>query len=385
MYNKRNITVLLSLFAILPVSAQLDGDGFYRVQNTNTERYVSIIDDESYTILATTDPDLSALVTRKGFDNIVGDPSTVFYIEYMGTRSSDNNKYYDMEGQGTGIYAISKHYLYIKSFTSDDGTYYRAWAEEYGNAFYVSDEKGDYDPGYIGTNNGYKNWYIWPVTSDNDDCYFGIVPTVEANGKYYATIYCGFPMEAASDGVKFYYVEGTWGDECYYNELTTVPAKTPVIVECSSEDPSDNRVDMLTGSYSSISDNILGGVMFNADIMHHDDNYTAYDENSMRVLGVLSDGSIGFIKADEDDSNIDEDGHLLANSAYLDISSSSNATDEIKMLLVTAGINEVSVDDETTPSDIYTLSGTKVRSNSTSTEGLNPGIYIINKKKVIVK
>lgn len=368
------LSAFLAVFAMPSMAQQLDGDGFYRVQNVDTERYISIIDNTSYTQIATTSPDVSSLVTRKGFENISGDPSTVFYIEYKGTRSSDDNKYYDLQGQGTDIYEISAHYLYIRYFSAYN--YYRAWAEESGQSFYISDEKGDYDPGYVSTNRSYKNWYILPVSSTGDN-YFGISPTVEANGKYYATMYCGFPMQAISEGVKFYYICGVKNETAYYKEIDgVVPAKTPVLIECASSDPSENRVDMVTGSYTAISGNYLGGVMFHAFLNNHDVNATLYDEDTMRVLGTLSDGSIGFVKASASDF---DDEALPANTAYLKVS--SGEADELPLDDYTNGISEVTLDtDNNAP--VYSLSGIMI---SDTTDGLPKGVYIKNNKKVVIK
>ena len=41
--------------------------------------------------------------------------------------------------------------------------------------------------------------------------------------------------------------------------------------------------------------------------------------------------------------------------------------------------------DENPVSDINTLSGVTVRKKATSTKGLRPGVYIWNKKKIVVK
>lgn len=49
-------------------------------------------------------------------------------------------------------------------------------------------------------------------------------------------------------------------------------------------------------------------------------------------------------------------------------------------------INSVSADESTSDRGaVYSVSGRLVRSGSTSTEGLPKGVYIINKKKVVVR
>ena len=77
MKRKAIIPLLLLLFAV-PVLAQLSGDGYYRVQNFKTKRYISIIDNKSQGVNVTsTRYDVNAIVTIPGFDRAVSDPSTV--------------------------------------------------------------------------------------------------------------------------------------------------------------------------------------------------------------------------------------------------------------------------------------------------------------------
>lgn len=380
--NNKKLLLLLALFMPLAANAQLDGDGFYRVQNADSKRYISIKDNTSSTksATATTTPDLTALISKASFDNVVGDLSTVIYVIYVGTRSSDD--YYNLLGQGANVYEMVNHYLYVKEFTDDDyGTYYKAWAEDSGLSFFLSDQREDYEEGAIGSNGSYNKWYILPISADNDDNYFGIDPEISYDGKYYTTIYSGFPMQAASDGVKFYYIQEISDGYAFYAEIDgVVPAETPVVVECSSADPSDNRVELLYGDYTAISDNYLGGVMFHAFITGHPDNGTLYDETTMRVFGTLSDGTLGFYKASASDY---DDEALPANTAYLNVSTGS--ADEFRFIDITSGIKTVSVSDDDEPSDIYTLTGIKVGSNAASLDGLAPGVYIYKNKKVVVK
>ena len=43
---KQIITALLAAILAISASAQLNGDGFYRVQNNMTERYIYVLDDK---------------------------------------------------------------------------------------------------------------------------------------------------------------------------------------------------------------------------------------------------------------------------------------------------------------------------------------------------
>ena len=66
--------------------AQLSGDGYYRVQNTVQERFISIVDNRGSISVQATDADMGALKTLGGgFDRVVSDPSTVIYFNKRGS------------------------------------------------------------------------------------------------------------------------------------------------------------------------------------------------------------------------------------------------------------------------------------------------------------
>ena len=58
-------TASMSLFMSTAAFAQLGDNGFYRVQNKATSRYVGIIHDRSETEVVTTQADLNALRAYK--------------------------------------------------------------------------------------------------------------------------------------------------------------------------------------------------------------------------------------------------------------------------------------------------------------------------------
>ena len=66
------ITAALSLSVFLTANAQLGDNGFYRVQNNATGRYVGIIHDRSETEVVTTQADLNALRAYKNWDWVYG-------------------------------------------------------------------------------------------------------------------------------------------------------------------------------------------------------------------------------------------------------------------------------------------------------------------------
>ena len=193
-------------------------------------------------------------------------------------------------------------------------------------------------------------------------------------------MYGGVADNHYSEGMKTYVVDRVWDGKVVIREVEgTVPRMTPVIIECGSDNISDNRLNFTMDNGSNIESNKLKGVMFNIYYREHN-NRVLNDPNTIRVLGVCSDGKPGFIT-----KSTDELMSLPANTAYLQVSAGSPA--ELPLITYeeyTAGIDGVSMD-ENPVSDITTLSGVTVRKKATSTEGLRPGVYIWNKKKVVVK
>ena len=273
---------------------------------------------------------------------------------------------------------IISHYLYIRDETKGTGNKYRAFAVESG-VYYLCDLTGTSDNGALGTNKTNKFWKINPFGPDTDN-YFGVKPTVEADGKYYATLYCGFAYNHYSEGMKSYVVDRIWDGKVVIRQIEgTVPRLTPVIIECGSADFSENRLDFTLDKGTSILSNQLKGAMFNIYYRDHN-NRVLNDPNTIRVFGICSNGKPGFIS-----KSTSELVSLPANTAYLQVPSGSPAEMPIMSYEeYLAGIDGVTIDDNIT-SDITTLSGVTVRKQATSTDGLRPGMYIWNKKKIFVK
>ena len=74
------------------------------------------------------------------------------------------------------------------------------------------------------------------------------------------------------------------------------------------------------------------------------------------------------------------DGTKIENAQFVTVN--HEAKDFGSIMITSTGIQEVNMDK---PMDIYTINGCMVRSQSTTTEGLKKGIYIINNKRTIVK
>ena len=126
---KRIQLLLITVVCAISVHAQLNGDGFYRVQNEKTKRFITVVDNRGSINLQTTDADLNALRTVEGFERVVSDPASVVYIKKM-------TKGYDLQSQGMDTYAMISRELLVLDF--EDGTY-AAYATQSGLTKYLSD------------------------------------------------------------------------------------------------------------------------------------------------------------------------------------------------------------------------------------------------------
>jgi hypothetical protein len=380
MKHIRTTFVALLLTIAATSFAQWTKNGYYRVLNEATERYITIIDNKAKVSTMSTYIDLGALVTVSGFDRVVSNPASIIYIRYEKSPSL-----FSLASQGTDTREITGEYLTIQPSTTNRNAYW-ACGKKGGSLVYLNDVYSLYDTSEVGTNGSGKtrNWYILPVNKDIDKQYFGIKPEIEYNGKYYATIYAYFPFKL-NEGMKAYSITLNTNSVAVYKEITgTIPRSTPVLIECSSPTPDGNRIDIVDETTTSISGNKLEGVWF---CSHKDGhiNRKAYSSSTMRVLGLTQDGKLGFITAP--DSYLSYDGgkyYLPANKAYLPVT--SNSQSELYIMSeedYLAGVSTISIDD-VKQSAVYTLTGLQVRKRDESTEGLSKGIYVVKGKKIIV-
>ena len=378
---KKNIlfSLVLSCLTVLPAAAQMFGEGFYRVQNYNTKRYITIVDNKSYTVKNSGNPELGALLSYGDIDYVRSTPSTIVYINDIGPDGAGYSC--NIWGQGTSVFELAGMKINVAPSKSVSNAY-RCYGSYKGNIIYLSDEDDIYDPGGImSTQKVNLDWYVIPISSASDN-YTTVKPTVSAGGKNYANYFSGFGSKAVSAGVKFYYICSIEGGKALYKEITgTVPHSTPIIVECPSTNLADNKIEPVFTYDSNYSDNLLDGVFYHIKKGKHN-NLVAYDANTMRVLGVCSDGSVGFVTKSAADF---DKGALPANSCYLKVPAGSPA--ELPLMSYesyVSGVKGVQVEDNKVD-DITTLSGVTVRKKATSTAGLRPGVYIWNKKKIVVK
>ena len=304
--RKQSLTLLSLVFATAAF-AQLSGNGYYRVQNQQTTRYITIQDNRGSIDMASTKADMMAIKTKRYFDNVVDDPSSIIYIEKVGSQ-------YNLLGQGCNTKDIvAGRYLNIKQ----NGPTYQAYGTVAGIDIYLSDSRSMLDPdypeeGYLVQNGegAYRNWYIRPV-NQNDEQYFGFRSAFTVGNLRYTSNFASFPIKAHSSGLKFFKVTKVDGDKAVWEEIQgTVPAATAVIVQCPGDNPTDNRADIVDVETTVPADNLLKGVYFcNGEPGDTHFNKVTYDPNTMRLLGITSKGKLGFVTSTE--------AYLPRNRAYL--------------------------------------------------------------------
>lgn len=387
--KKRLFLLLLGCATMLGAQAQLSGAGYYRVKNVSSGRYMSLSDNQSRGVdFNSCTADCGAMQTSKIMDNIYSDPGSIFYLDHIDGVS------YNVVGQGTSLHDIINYYIYI----SPVGSYYKIYQEQKGQRVTLSDlDDVEEDESYVATTGGKTTWYITPLnTTDN---YIGVKPTISVGDKHYAAVFAGYPYTLGA-GMKAYYINKVIENEgvVIIKELTgTIPAKTPVLIECSSTDISKNQITPVLNSDAVPSDNLAMGVYFClGDRWSAHYNSTKFDPSTMRVLSLNTYGNLAVSTSTQNLKTVmieprGADGkHLTvtaipANSWYIPVSSS--APSELK--LVTAeqyatGIKDITVKPASLY-NVYTLEGVQIKKNATSISDLHQGIYIINGKKVVIK
>lgn len=301
---------------VLPVFADLEGDGYYRVQNAITKRYAYLLDNKGSMNASTSSVDVRALELFLGFDRACSDPSTIFYIDKVDGTKSD----YDIAGQGTSLHKfLNKYMSVLKGKVIDGQQAYYAYGKDSGLTKYIGDLNSSLTDvqglASADVSGDRRLWYIHPVVADDLDSYFGVLPTMYSRGKYYAPMYAAFPYDAYSDGIKFYTVSGVYplGETpavCLKEVHGVVPSGTPVIIECSNPLPVENRLNVGPDrALADVKGNFLKGVYFeNYGKIHR--NLTPYDRKTMRILTV-KDGHLVFDVADIE--------YLPRNQAYLQL------------------------------------------------------------------
>ena len=282
--NIRRIFLLLALAltGALNCMAQLNGTGFYRFRNAaQTTDYISIANDKfNYpqpfsTACGGLMEALSSAGQARALEcagkfletdiHLVNDadcidPGSVIYAKKKNTSSTND---YNLIGQGTSLLTLTTgtypgsvnlkfedRYVTIDKVSgSGENTLYTAKIELksstsvpfYGQPSlgtrYLVDDNGKLA---INSSNSAQNakWYIEPVN------HFNVKPEVEFGGKYYTTLYVPFAFKLSNNIEKAYAVTAIDTDGSVQIEEVaangeTVPAGTPVILECTSNVTAD--------------------------------------------------------------------------------------------------------------------------------------------------
>ena len=374
---KRIFTLLCLAAGFVVAEAQITA-GFYHVRNKGTQRYMIMTDYTKGTTEAGKEPDLTAVQSTRNEEIAFTHPGAVCYIAKV------SGEKYDVMAQNTSIGKLTNGQVYPVITKQSDGTY-TIWGSYSGYELYIGDaERAKYEDSYckeVSAGNDRSYWEILPIDNTATGQFIGIKPTVQtADGKYWGTILCGFEFTLHSEGMKAYIVDEVSDTEFQLKQITSgkVPAHTPVVIECSSNDYSKNIIRPTSKDGSTMSGNKLGGVYYDRLDSYHT-NAQLYDETTMRVLGVNEKGFLAFRKATAEDMTVDKNNkwYLPHNKAYLGVSATAA---DVLTEKNAAGIRNINTIEETVKEGTYNLSGQRVADEPT-----RPGIYIRNGKKIIIK
>lgn len=309
---KRILTAITFLTLLTGITyADLTGDGYYRVRNYGSNRWASLISNTADIDITATMVDLYSLQLSMDTEATLSDAASIVYIE-----SEGGNKY-DLAAQGTSLEAMVGYTVNIRENGNANGQkLYRLYGTYNGVTKYIG-EYNDSETDVLGkattdkVASQYQQWYIMPVNASTDN-YFGAVPDVTAGGKQYTTLFTSFAYKPVSGNVKAYFIGRVGFGMAEMIEINgAVPAGSPVIIQCQGKKASDNKLELL-GSQTALANNSLSGAYFDFYYSKNLNNRTLYDPETMRVLGVCSDGSLGFITATDLVS-------IPANTAYLKV------------------------------------------------------------------
>lgn len=241
-----------------------------------------------------------------------------------------------------------------------------------------------------------KDAAMWILEKVDDTNYFGVKPSTNMrgrDGKYYTTLYVDFPFTIKGDVVA-YTIEGVNAKNAsgYYfakvkklaGKNETVPAQTPVVLECSSTNPADNQLLPVGEEVTEISDNRLCGIFFGAKL----EGFEAKDgagkshfvtRDNIRAFNINTADSrnpIGFYKLNNTVTTIP------GNKAFLVLTSAEAQAKSFVLEFEdgsTTGIESIESSKNSTEDGVYyDLQGRRV-------ENPTRGVYIVNGKKVVIK
>lgn len=292
--------------------ANLNGNGYYRVMNFGSSRWANLIDDKASVDFFAGSADLHSMQLTNDTEAILSSPGSVVYINQVA------NNQYDVAAQGVTLESLVDNTIKIQAngtSSANNQTLYRIYGTYKGVTKYIGDSNiitiEEFGNASLNVSNvNFNKWYIMPLDAASDN-YFGAVPSVTAGNNYYTTLFTSFAYKPYSAGVKAYYISRVGYGMAEMVEITgAVPPGSPVVIQCAGQKVSDNRMQ-IEELQDVLPANALTGVYFNYYGSKSYSNRVAYDPKTMRVLGVCSDGSLGFVTSDIE--------YIPANSAYLTV------------------------------------------------------------------
>lgn len=287
------------LFSMAAFAQKALDEGFYRIQNNGSGRYLYVRDCVGS--ISTLGAEMGAIELWPGLDKTISDPGSIIYLSKQG-----GNKY-DLTSQGTGVNALTGFTMAINY----DGNFCQVYAS--GQYLYETGVS-DFDPdkGRIGAKTSgempgktqFRLWKVFKVDSATD-CYFGFTPSVTAGGKQYAPFYADFAY-TPKNGQKTWYVKQVDKEHAIaiVGEVTGTVAKgQPVFVECTAATPAANKADIHPDGGNKATGNILSGTYFSngerSGISHAGKPAAIipFDAKTMRVLGTNAEGKLAFVSS----------------------------------------------------------------------------------------
>lgn len=313
---KKFLLAIGILSCAFSAQADLTGTGFYRVKNYATDRWASLIDNTGAIDFVAGSADLHALSLTNDTEEILSNPGSVVYITHL------QGSQYDISAQGVTLGNIIDHPVNIGPLNMNAANgqkLYQIYGTYQGVTKYIADGNiVTSDPrGYATINDpanpNFKRWEFIPVEANSDN-FFGAVPSVTVGNRLYTTLFTSFPYQPYSTGVSAYYIGRVGFGMVEMIEIRgAVPPGSPVIIQCAGSKVSDNKLQIVS-STEALPTNALTGVYFNYNY-NKIVNQVEYDPETMRVLGVCSDGTLGFVTGSMKS--------IPANTAYLKVPAGS--------------------------------------------------------------
>lgn len=396
------LTSILLASVSLASTAQIIQDGYYRVKNyglavsgnskgAKADAYAWVCDNTGSVQISAAQADVHAIELHEGLDNAICNPASVIYLRCVDKSAN----MYDLVSQGTSVYEIIQYHPTISGDVSSNRFYITANAKGQSASLYAKKNlklAGFYDitTSASGLTDYYRQWQVYPIASSSDN-YFGVKPRLALGDKFYQPFYAAFPFKFASEGMRALILTGISDEgELQLSPISTeeIPAGVPMLIECSSETPSDNRLELLTSTSASVpQNNLLNGMYFCDRFVTLDkspDSRLLFDETIMRVWGVEN----GKLVLSTDVNNMtpgyasyaEQNGQYFinANESFLYLGTQAKddpkaknsrlvLSEEIRNKIlnlgstisvkITAGINAVTIDDDVQAVRYYSAEG----------------------------